>query len=510
MRLSELLKNSGAVSLKSTALLGADPEITAIVHGSDHVVPGALFVAIAGAVADGHDYVSDAVLRGAVAVVAQRPLDTGVPLVRVSDTRRALGLLAAAFYGNPSRNMVLAGICGTNGKTTTAFLLENMLLVAGYSTGLIGTVAYRYAGRKQDSRLTTPDPDALQAILAAMRDAGVSHVVMEVSSHGIAQERIAGCSFSVGVFTNLSQDHLDFHKDMETYWEVKKSFFTNYLKKAPDSCAVINLDDHRGEELARDLSRVRVITVGTNPRAMVTAKNVDFSETKTRGEIFFAGNGFMFDSNLVGKFNLENILCACGAALALGLGAEDMRAGIESFQQVPGRLEVVPDKYGRHVFVDFAHTPAALENLLESISELVSGRIVCVFGCGGDRDRAKRPLMGKIACEKADLSIVTSDNPRTEEPERIIEDIVAGIYGFGASGLKNYDPCALEAGFKQKGYAIVPDRKQAIRLAIMASASGDSVVIAGKGHETYQIIGDKKFPFDDRAEAKKALAQEGI
>ncbi|NOY68474.1 MAG: UDP-N-acetylmuramoyl-L-alanyl-D-glutamate--2,6-diaminopimelate ligase [Deltaproteobacteria bacterium] len=453
---------------------------------------------------------SDAVFRGAVAVVAQRQLDADVPLVRVSNTRRALGLMAAAFYGNPSQNLIVSGICGTNGKTTTAFLLENMLLVAGFSTGLIGTVAYRYAGRKQDAPLTTPEPDGLQSMLAEMRDAGVSHVVMEVSSHGIAQERIAGCVFSVGVFTNLSQDHLDFHKDMETYWAVKKSFFTNYLKASSDSCAVINTDDHRGNELAREIARmlkdVRVITVGTNPRAMVSSKNVEFSEEKTKGEISFEGNGFMFDSNLVGRFNLENILCACGAALALGLGPEEMRAGIESFDGVPGRLEVIPDRNGRHVFVDFAHTPAALENLLENISELVSGRMICVFGCGGDRDRAKRPLMGKIACEKADLCIVTSDNPRTENPERIIGEIVSGINGLG---FKNYAPEDLESGFRQKGYAIVSDRRAAIRLAVMASSPGDSIVIAGKGHEICQIVGKKKFPFDDRAEAKKSLEQEG-
>jgi len=505
LKLSVLLEKSGMTNAIRHRQSGIDPDITAVVQDSRRVMPGALFVAIKGAVSDGHDYVAEAIARGAAAVVVQRALDATIPVIQVPDTRSAFGCLVSAIYGNPSEFMNIIALVGTNGKTTTAFLLEHILHSAGYEAGLIGTVACRFRGREFPAGLTTPDADDLQRTLSRMQNSKVTHVVMEVSSHAICHKRISGCVFSGGVFTNLSQDHLDFHGDMKTYWAVKKSFFTHYLSGVPDSWAVVNIDDAHGRELAEKLADIRVITVGTSLDAHVHPKNVRFSDKGISGEIVCPKGRISFDSSLVGRFNLENILCAFGAALALGINPKTISAGIQSLGQVPGRLEPVSSKAGPRVYVDFAHTPEALENLLDAVSGIAAGRIICVFGCGGDRDRTKRPIMGRIAGQKADLSIITSDNPRTERPDGIIEEIVSGLSGLC---LKHYEPDALVNGFLQKGYAVVQDRKHAIFLAVRAAEADDVVVIAGKGHETYQIIGREKHPFDDRMVAQMALSGE--
>lgn len=503
MKLAELIEEVGAGNLRALHEEGrasGDMQVTGIYYRSDLVKPGGVFFAIAGSRTDGHDFAEDAVARGAAAVVAQRRLETGSCVIEVKNSRLALAETSAAFYGHPSRKMTLIGVTGTNGKTTTAFLLDHILQQAGFNSGVIGTVNYHYAGRTVKSGLTTPEAPDLQAMLAEMAEAGVTHVVLEVSSHGVALERIAGCRFAVGVFTNLSQDHLDFHGDMESYWAAKKRFFTDYTQGS-GARAVINMDDAKGRELATGLERVRQIRVGLADAASIRATELRFDQSGISGSLMLEGVPYPFHSNLAGQFNIENILCAAGAALTLGVEPEALRRGIETFVSVPGRMERIPNTLERHVFVDFSHTPAALENVLMTLKEIIEGRVICVFGCGGDRDRGKRPSMGKIAARHSDLAVVTSDNPRTEQPERIIEDIVEGF-----SGLARISPMSLTPDFEPGIFVVEPDRRKAIRLGIMASKPGDAVLIAGKGHETYQIIGKDTVAFDDRLEAEQVLS----
>ncbi|MFW5874691.1 MAG: UDP-N-acetylmuramoyl-L-alanyl-D-glutamate--2,6-diaminopimelate ligase, partial [bacterium] len=477
------------------------PEVTGIYYRSGQVGPGGVFAALAGQKTDGHDFAGDAAARGAAAVVLQKPVNIDCTAIEVKDTRRALADMASAFYGYPSGEMSLVGVTGTNGKTTTAFLLEHILQSAGCRSGIIGTVNYHYAGRTLKSGLTTPEPPDLQGLLAEMADAGVTHVILEVSSHGVVLERIRGCGFAGGVFTNLSQDHLDFHGDMEQYWAAKKRFFIDYISESA-GWAVINLDDKKGRDLAEATEGIRQICTGLSDAALVRASGLRFNQGGISGILHLGEDAFSFHSPLVGRFNLENILCAAGAALALGVDNKTICKGIETFVSVPGRLERVPNDLERHVFVDFSHTPAALENVLATLREIVDGRIICIFGCGGDRDRGKRPEMGEIAARYSDLAVVTSDNPRTEPPERIIEDIVKGIVGH-----RKVETGSLSRDFDSGVFTIEPDRRKAISLGIRVSKPGDVVVIAGKGHETYQIIGEKTVAFDDRLEAGKVLSR---
>ncbi len=487
----------------------AAAEIGGIYYRSDQVRPAGVFVALTGHFADGHDYIADAVERGAAAVVVDRPVSVGVPAIEVAETRRAMAEMAAAFYGRPSERLTLIGITGTNGKTTVAYLLENILKQQGVKTGVIGTVNYHYEGKTLPCGLTTPEAPDLQRVLSEMADAGVTHVIMEVSSHGVVLERVYGCRFDVGVFTNLSQDHLDFHGDMAAYWAAKQRFFTDYLHFRPPqkSAAVINCNDDRGRALARRLEGPDVLTVGSEQNCRVRASAPGFDETGISGRMHLPAAGFDFHSPLVGQFNLENILCAVGAAAALQAAPETIRAGIEGFDSVPGRLEPVANEGRRHVFVDFSHTPAALENVLTTLKAIIPGRLICIFGCGGDRDRGKRPQMGEIAARYADLVIVTSDNPRTEEKQQIIDDIVAGV---GRITTRRIEPAAVDTHFAPGGFVVEADRSGAIDCGIRVSAAGDAVLIAGKGHETYQIIGRQTIAFDDRVAAQKALAARGM
>lgn len=503
MKLSELIAAVDAENLKNISTHGADsgdPEVSGIYYRSDMVKPGGVFVALAGQRTDGHDFVEDALARGAVAVVVQQTLTVRTRIIEVNNTRRALAQMAAVFYGNPSEKMTLIGVTGTNGKTTTAFLLEHILDVAGFSTGVIGTVNYHYAGRTVKSGLTTPEAPDLQRLLAEMAEAGVSHVILEVSSHGVSLDRIAGCRFAAGVFTNLSQDHLDFHKDMDDYWAAKKRFFTDYLRGV-GALAVINVDDKKGRELASVLEDLRRVPVGLSDAARIRASELRFDQAGNSGRLHLNGESFPFHSSMPGRFNLENILCSAGTAFAMGVSSEQIREGIETFVSVPGRLERVHNTLDRHVFVDFSHTPAALENVLLTLREIVDGRVICIFGCGGDRDRGKRPRMGEIAMRYADLVVVTSDNPRTEPPEKIIEDIVKGI-----TGHQRIAPESLIRDLESGVFTVEADRRRAIRLGIRASKPGDAVLIAGKGHEAYQIIGEDTVAFDDRLEAEQVLS----
>jgi UDP-N-acetylmuramyl-tripeptide synthetase len=485
-----------------------EPEIRSIHYRSQEVMPGGLFVAIAGHAADGHDYIDDAIAKGAVAVVSQKEINVKTPNIRVADTRRALADLAACFFDNPSERLTVIGITGTNGKTTSAYLLESILKQAGIEVGVIGTINYRYAGQTFDNPITTPESLDLQRILAQMLRAGVSHVVMEASSHAIDLDRIRNCWFDIAVFINLSQDHLDFHGDMESYWASKKRLFTEYLLEGPKSghaVAVINCDSKKGGELT-DVLKVPVIKTGSEPDDTVYAGNTQCDRNGIAGEISMPGGKFHFKSRLVGQHNLENILCAAGVAYALNLPAGAVRSGIEAVSVIPGRLEHIENHAGRFVYVDYAHTPDALENVIKALSAVMRRRIICVFGCGGDRDKEKRPLMGEIAMRLCDLAVVTSDNPRTEAPMAIIDQILDGVR---KTNSREYSAEDLKNGFKDKGYVVEADRRRAIELGIRVSEAGDTVVIAGKGHETYQILGTATIAFDDRQEARKALATLG-
>lgn len=481
-----------------------DPEIRSIHYRSQDVEPGGLFIAVSGFRTDGHEFIDDALARGAAAVMVQKTVERNVAVVEVSDTRAAMGPIAARFYGDPSRRMTVIGITGTNGKTTTSLITESILKQAGFSVGVIGTIDYHFSGKHYRNPVTTPESPDLQRILGQMRDAGVTHVVMEASSHAVDLHRIDGCWMDAAVFTNLSQDHLDYHGDMAAYWACKKRLFIRHLAdgpKADHAVAVVNRNSPEGRELA-SMVRSGLITVGYTDDNTVWVTDDQSRLDGISGRLTMPGGTFLFRSPLVGRHNIENILCASGAALAAGVPPAAIQAGIGLLRNVPGRLESVPNAFGRFIFVDYAHTPDALENVLMAVTALSAGKIICVFGCGGDRDRKKRPLMGEIAGRLADLAVVTSDNPRTEDPMAIIRQMLPGIKQ--AAG-REYGPEDLAAGVNDKGFLIEPDRRRAIRMALTASRPGDVLLIAGKGHETYQIIGEKTLAFDDRVEVVEAL-----
>jgi UDP-N-acetylmuramoyl-L-alanyl-D-glutamate--2,6-diaminopimelate ligase len=483
---------------------GTDPEVKSIHYRAQQVQSGGLFVAIAGHAADGHNYVDEALQRGAIVVVSQKEITGKIMNIRVADARQALADIAACFFDYPSQRLTVIGITGTNGKTTTAYLVESILQQAGYRVGVIGTINYRYADKIFANPVTTPESLDLQRILADMQQAGVSHVVMEASSHAIDLYRIRNCWFDAAVFINLSQDHLDFHGDMQSYWASKKKLFTEYLVEGPKkdrAVAVINCDSPNGRELANIL-HVPVIKTGSGPDDMVRAQSARFDLSGTTGEIATPGGTFHFRSKLVGRHNLENILCAAGVGSALNLSTGDIKSGIEAVAAIPGRLERIENDSGRYIYVDYAHTPDALKNVIEALRTVMADRIICVFGCGGDRDSAKRPLMGEIAAQLCDLAVVTSDNPRTENPAGIIDQILKGVQRVKS---RRYSPPDFRNGFMDKGYVVEADRQRAIHLAIGVSEPGDTVLIAGKGHETYQILGTSTIAFDDREEARKAL-----
>ncbi len=504
MKLSELLK---AVHIKAENEIRrtVDPEIVSMHYRADTVLPGGLFVAIPGLSADGHDFIDQALDRGACAVIVQKAVRKEGIFIQVEDSRKALSALAARFYSHPSDKMTMIGITGTNGKTTTSYLIESMLNVSAVPCGVIGTINYRYGDKSFDNPMTTPESMDLHRILSEMVDDGVSHVVMETSSHAIDLNRISDIFFRVGIFTNLSQDHLDYHGDMDSYWACKKRFFTESLdtrQKIDPAIAVINCFHEKGEELrslleARE-TRPRIITIGQTENHDIQIEKSHITLSGITASIKTPIGNMEFSSPLAGQFNLENILCAIGSGCGLGLTISDMKKGIESFASVPGRLEPVINRSGRYVFVDYAHTPDALEKVLSALRSLTTGRLICIFGCGGDRDRSKRPIMGSIAGKLSDLCIITSDNPRTEDKMAIIQEILEGIRPVKTQVKE-------DAAAPFEGYMIEPDRKSAIQKGIDASLPGDTILIAGKGHETYQIIGKEKTPFDDRIEAENML-----
>ena len=510
MKLSYLLKECTPLWRRSLVPAfdpGADPDITSIHNDSRDVKPGGLFIAVKGFKTDGHDYIDLAFERGAAAVVAQEKIPGRQMIVEVSDTRRAMASIAARFYNEPSLSLCLIGITGTNGKTTTAFILESILSRAGHSVGVIGTVNYRYMGKIYNTSVTTPESIDLQEILSRMGSAGVTHVIMEVSSHGIDLQRVRNSHFDVGVFTNLTQDHLDYHKTMGRYFACKRRFFTRILNsgpKASTSAAVINLDDPRGQSLC-DAVTYRVVTTAKDTSADVCSADLVQSITGITGTLKIEGKPYPFTSALAGSFNVENILSAAGAAHSIGIDPSAIVEGIEECRGVPGRLERVEPAFGRHVFVDYAHTPDALVSILKTLKARAPGRIITVVGCGGDRDRSKRPIMAEIAVSFSDLAIITSDNPRSEDPQAIIVDMVNGIdrnlYAELGPEFKSGD---LKS---QKAFHVEPDRRKALEKAVLASNPGDILVAAGKGHENYQILKGGTIHFDDREILAEALAR---
>jgi UDP-N-acetylmuramoyl-L-alanyl-D-glutamate--2,6-diaminopimelate ligase len=475
----------------------ADVDVSGVASDSRRVRPGDLFFALPGRTTDGARHVDEARTRGARAVVATGPLDAGpLPLVRAADPRRLLGLAAARLAGDPSADLTLVGVTGTNGKTTVTYLLEAIWRAAGLTTGVVGTITYRVAGAARPAPLTTPEAPELQALLAEMRAAGVGHVAMEVSSHALEQERVAGCRFDAGVFTNLTRDHLDFHGDLAAYEAAKARLFLEHLPASgkPGPVAVVNVDDAAGARLAAAVG-VRCVRVGRDTSATVRALEVESRLDGTRGLLALGGERVAFTSTLVGAPHTENIMAAAATAWALGLPAGTIVAGIATAAPPPGRVERIAGP-GFTVVVDYAHTPDALERLLAAMRPLAPGALIVVFGCGGDRDRGKRPLMGEAVARLADMAVLTSDNPRTEDPLRILGDVEAGLRDGGMA------PLAAACG-----YVVEADRRAAIRRALGLARPGDLVIVAGKGHEDYQIVGTEKRRLDDREEVRRALEE---
>ncbi|MFB3924447.1 MAG: UDP-N-acetylmuramoyl-L-alanyl-D-glutamate--2,6-diaminopimelate ligase [Syntrophales bacterium] len=501
MQLRDVLKNVEAIEVAGD-LSG---EVSSIHYDSRKCREGSLFVAVRGLKRDGHDYIREALARGAKYVVGEKavPSAPGVTVIRVGNSRRTLGLLGRNFYRDPSACLSIIGVTGTNGKTTVTFLLESILKAAGSCVGVIGTINYRYGGKTIPAPNTTPESLDLQRVLREMADDGVNHVIMEVSSHALDLGRVDDCRFAVGIFTNLSQDHLDYHGTMENYFSAKKRFFRMLEKDGNGRLrpgVILNVDDPWGRRLYGEIA-VDALTYGLEQGADVSADQIRLSADGITARLLLPGGQFAIRSSLIGKFNLYNVMAAAAACSFLHVPDRFIQVGIENMKTIPGRMEKVNLEGQPVVFVDYAHTEDALKRVLQNISEFKKGRIITVFGCGGDRDRGKRPLMGKTSAQYSDLTIVTSDNPRTEDPLAIIAEIERGI---NSGAYKKYAAEEL-GGFGQKGYAVIVDRKSAIEKAISIAAPSDIVLIAGKGHESYQIVGGRTLPFDDRAVSREVL-----
>jgi UDP-N-acetylmuramoyl-L-alanyl-D-glutamate--2,6-diaminopimelate ligase len=450
---------------------------SSLCYRSGDAAPGALFFCIPGLQVDGHDFAAEAVVRGATVLLVERLLPLEVPQVLVPSVREAMGPISAAFHGHPAERLTMVGVTGTNGKTTTTFLLESVFRAAGLTPGVIGTTGVRIDGDHVPFPRTTPESPDLQALLARMIASGVDAAAMEVSSHGLHQHRVDGIRYRAAVFTNLTQDHLDYHASMEEYFEAKARLFTPALADH----AVVNIDAPEGRRLLRpDLPTT---TFGLERSADVRATDV---RTTLEG-LAFRVDEVEIRSSLRGLFNVENCLAALAVARVLGISDETVARGIADVRGVPGRVEPVEAGQDFLVLVDYAHTPDSLENVLRAARPLSSGRLLVVFGCGGDRDRGKRPLMGEVATSLADVTVVTSDNPRSEDPATIVDQIVQGAVRGGGS------------------YVVELDRRSAIRFAVREALPGDIVVIAGKGHEPYQELADRTIPFDDRTVAAEEI-----
>ncbi len=477
-------------------------EVRGISYDSRQTKPGDLFVCIRGFTRDGHDFLRAAWAAGAVAALVERsdiPESAlqGGPVVKVGDSRKGLALAASRFYDHPSRKLTLVGVTGTNGKTTTTYLIESVLRRAGHRVGLIGTIAYRFGEIEIDAARTTPESSDLQILLNRMVGLGADSAVIEVSSHALALHRVDGCEFDVGVFTNLTQDHLDFHGTMEAYRRTKLSLFEGLgvgRTKSTEKAAVINLDDPAAD-LFIEAARVRCYTYSLERPADLSPTDIRIGLDGIRCRLQTLWGTTEILSPLLGRYNLSNILATAATGLHLGASLSEVAEGVSELRHVPGRCERVDEGQGFGVMVDYAHTPDALQRVLHMARECCPSRLIVIFGCGGDRDRGKRPLMGEAAVRLADFTVITSDNPRSENPHRIIGEIEGGAKKVWGQG---------------KRYVIIPDRAMAIREALSLAQQGDMVVIAGKGHETHQILSDRTIPFDDRQVAREALHELGF
>jgi len=467
----------------------ADRAVESIAYDSRRVERDGLFVALRGEKSDGHDFIGQAIEKGATVIVAERAeKNSRTTFVVVENTRTAMADLAARFYNFPARKLKLAGVTGTNGKTTTTFLIKHICEKAGMRCGLLGTVRYEIGERVLPASRTTPESLDLQELLAQIRDAGCKAAAMEVSSHALAQERARDLEFEVAVFTNLTQDHLDYHGTMENYFEAKAKLFEQLARqdKKKKPVAVINVDDRYGQKLiAKIKDKVSVVTFGTGVKADFRASNYRMEFGGTSYQLDARGKSYLVRVPLIGRFNVANSLAALATANALGIGLREAVVSLGKSPQVPGRLEMVPAKRQFQVFVDYAHTPDALLNVLKTLRELEPRRLIVVFGCGGNRDREKRPLMGQVVDQDADVAIITSDNPRKEDPDKIIAEI--------------------EKGFRGTHFEKITDRAAAISRAVELAQPRDIVLIAGKGHENYQEFADHTVPFEDIQVARRAI-----
>ena len=503
MQLAHLINDLGSSEIQGTTLV----DIRHLSHDSNHVGEDGLFVALKGAHSDGHAFIEQAIASGARALIVEEDTRAGgeVTVIKVPDTRIALARVADCFYGHPSRHMTVIGITGTNGKTTTTFLVESILREAGYRPGVIGTIEYRFGDIRRPAPNTTPNALVLQALMREMVDAGITHLLIEVSSHALEQHRVECLNFDVAVFTNLSAEHLDYHGSMENYARAKELLFSRYL---PGSCkekkyALINYDDAFGKTLCT-ISRAKLLRYGIREGIEISVQDLALNHSGTSLRVMTPSGAVEIRSSLIGSYNSENILAALGAALTQNIPLPVISRGIARLQHIPGRLEQVPNSRGLTILIDYAHTSDALAQVLDTLRSLGPKRLITVFGCGGDRDTTKRGPMGDEATRRSDITIITSDNPRTENPQDIIEQIEAGIDKKAIARLTRQ---ALGENGHNPAYAVISDRREAIRTAVGLSKPGDILLIAGKGHEDYQIIGTTRHQFSDREEVFSALSR---
>jgi UDP-N-acetylmuramoyl-L-alanyl-D-glutamate--2,6-diaminopimelate ligase len=465
----------------------ANPEITSIEMDSRKAGKGCLFVCVEGLVFDGHDFAETAAKNGASAILAEKDLNVNVPVIKVNDSKKAMAIIADAFYGQPSQKMHLIGITGTNGKTTTSHLIEKVFHESGKNTGMIGTIEMKIKDQSFKVANTTPDSLFLQQAFYKMKEEEVDVAVMEVSSHALVQGRVWGCDFNIAVFTNLTQDHLDYHKNMEEYQFAKSLLFSqlgNTYHKKVQKVAVLNNDDP-ATEMFKKITSAQVVTYGIDNESDIRATNITIGSQGTSFTLITPNEKRDINLKLMGKFSVYNVLAAISASLLSGIELDQIIQTLEGVTGVSGRFEPVIEGQNYTVIVDYAHTPDSLENVLKTIKEFSKGTITAIVGCGGDRDKTKRPLMAGIAADLADSAIFTSDNPRSEDPLQILKD--------------------MEAGTDKANYVTISDRKKAIEYAIERAKADDVILIAGKGHETYQIIGNDIHEFDDRIVAREAI-----
>ena len=491
MILKDVIKNIDIESIKGNL----DTEVNGITSNSINVEEGYLFAAIRGDITDGHNYIDSAIENGAKAIILEKlpeKINSDISYIKIKNTKSAASKLASNFFKNPTDELTLAGITGTNGKTTLTYLIEQIWIEEGKKTGVIGTIENRYLNKKVDSNMTTPDSINLMKLLSEMKNEDVSNVAIEVSSHALDRHRVDGCNFDAGVFTNLTQDHLDYHENLENYFNSKKKLFTYILKNSEKSnkFAVINIDDEYGKKIEKEIDYNCITYSLHSAKADFYTDNFILTDSGIKAEINTPFGNLSLRSNLIGEFNLYNILASIALTSISGTPTDKILSAFTKKITIPGRLERIENSFGINILVDYAHTPDALENVLKSIKNLNPPRIILVFGCGGDRDKGKRPLMGKIGINLADDLIITSDNPRTESPEDIIEDIKSGI---------------VNSELSYKPFHSIVEREKAIEKALMIAKRGDFILIVGKGHEDYQIIGKNKIHFDDREIAKKLI-----